>query len=407
MSRVLIVGAGIAGDTLAVLLDRQGWHVTVAELAPTLREGGQTVDLRGGSREVLARLGILQEALNNLVTQRGMAWVDESGRPLAMMPVDAFGGEGFVSKEELLRTDLARVLHAAAGARIEYRFGETVDALDDGEAGVKVTFRSGTVETFDLVVGADGMHSRVRALRFGPEDRFLVGLGVANAWYTLREQAETPPVDGWFLVHNAPGGLLVAARPGHPGTQEINVSFRTTEQLPDRRDRAAQLALLTRTFRDVGWRAHELIARATDAPDFALDTLDQIHVPRWHNGRVVLLGDSAWCASPLSGLGTALALIGAETLADALGAATTMTARSLSAALTDFERRMRPRSDGASKLLPGRVSMYLPRTRFGIHASAFLMRAVQWPITANMLMRLMADRGHAGSDQHSRRLGLS
>ena len=111
MSKVLIVGAGIAGDGLAVLLDRAGWEVDVVEIAPALRAGGQTVDLRGDSREVLQRLGLLEAALDATVEQRGLAWIDADERRRAEMPVEAFGGAGFVSSEELLRTDLARLLH--------------------------------------------------------------------------------------------------------------------------------------------------------------------------------------------------------------------------------------------------------------------------------------------------------
>ncbi|MFE5775244.1 FAD-dependent monooxygenase [Brachybacterium sp. NPDC056505] len=390
MARVLVVGAGIAGDTVALLLDRQGWDVTVVEIAPDLRSGGQTVDLRAGSREVLARMGLLDAVLADLVDQRGIAWVDAHGGECAAMPVEAFDGRGFVSREEVLRTDLARTLHEACSDRIDHRFSETVEAIDERADAVRVRFRSGRVEEFDLVVGADGMHSRVRSLLWGPEERFRRPLGLAHAWCTIEETVATPTLDGWFLVHNAPGGRLVEARPGHPGTQEVGFSFRTTGPLPSRRDRGAQIALLERTFGHVGWRAQELLARAADAPDFALETIEQIGVPRWHTGRVVLLGDSAWCTSPLSGLGTALALLGAEALANELGDG----AVPLATALASFEERMRPRAQAARKLLPGRVASHLPRTRVGIRASALAMRAVQWPVVSRTLAAVTGDRGH-------------
>ncbi|WP_380262633.1 FAD-dependent monooxygenase [Kineococcus sp. GCM10028916] len=395
MKHALVVGAGIGGDALAVLLDRQGWQVIVAEIAPGLREGGQTVDLRGGSREVLRRMGLLDTVLDHLVAQRGLAWVDASGRRLAAMPVEAFDGRGFVSREEILRTDLARILHHAGSTRIDYRFDETVAALEDHADGVRVRFRSGDVGDFDIVVGADGVHSRVRSLRWGPEERFRNSLGIAHAWYTLKERADTPAIDGWFLVHNAPGGLVVEARPGHRGEQEVGLSFRTTDPLPPRHDRAAQLALLGRTFRDVGWRAGEIVSRAGGAADFALDTFDQIAVPQWHDGRVVLLGDSAWCASPLSGLGTALALLGAEALAQELADGE----RSAHDAFTAYERRMRRPALGARKLLPGRVAMFAPMTRFGIHTWPILWRVAQRRAAAPILERVMAGRGHDAPEE--------
>ncbi|CAN5144459.1 FAD-dependent monooxygenase [soil metagenome] len=390
MAHALIVGAGIGGDALAVLLDRQGWRVTVAEIAPGLREGGQTVDLRSGSREVLARMGVLDAALENLVAQRGLAWIDETGKHLAAMPVEAFDGRGFVSKEEILRTDLARILHNAGSASIDYRFNETVEALDDLPTGVRVRFRSGIIEDFDIVVGSDGVHSRVRSLRWGEEELFRNSLGVAHAWYTLDERADTPPIDGWFLMHNAPGGLMVEARPGHAGRQEVGLSFRTTDSLPSRHDRAAQLDLLERTFTGVGWRAAEIVSRARGAEDFALDTFDQIFVPQWHDGRVVLLGDSAWCASPLSGLGTALALLGAEALANELADGS----GSMDVAFTSYEDRMRRPALDARKLLPGRVGMFAPMTRFGIRSWAVVWKVAQWRVVAPILKWVMADRGH-------------
>ncbi|BCY10112.1 FAD-dependent monooxygenase [Actinoplanes sp. L3-i22] len=396
MPEVLITGAGIAGDTLAVLLGRAGWSVTVVEIAPALRTGGQTVDLRGDSREVIERLGLLDATLGVLVPQRGIAWIDERERRLAAMPVEAFGGQGFISKEELLRTDLARLLHeAAADAGVRHRFGDTVDELRDTAAGVSVRFRSGDVATFDLVVGADGAHSHVRALRFGPEERFRRPLGLAHAWFTLAEGPATPSLDGWALVHNAPGRRSVSARPGHPGEQEVGLTF-AADELPPRGDRAARFALLDQEFAGVGWRTREFLDAARSAPDFALDTYDQIHMPAWSDGRVVLLGDAAWCASPLSGLGTALGLRGAAVLAETLGDGSVLTDdRSRAAALADFEQAMRPRVTAAQKLLPGRVSMIAPRGRLGIQLNALAMRVVQWPVLLPLIAKLAGDTGHA------------
>ncbi|MER7937692.1 MULTISPECIES: FAD-dependent monooxygenase [unclassified Streptomyces] len=397
MPRVLVVGGGIAGDTVALMLGRAGWEVTVAEIAPALRGGGQAVDLRGDCREVVARLGLLDEVLGRLLDQRGAAWVDGSGRRLAAMPVEAFDGNGYVSKEELLRSDLARVLHEAAGAHVTHLFGETVEALEDVPHGVSVRFRHAPPAEFDLVIGADGAHSRVRRLRFGPEEVFRRPLGLAHAWFTMDETPRTPSVDGWFITHNAPGSRAVEARPGHPGQQEIGFTF-AASGLPPRHDREAQFALLDRVFADVGWRTRELLAAARHAPDFALDTFDQIQVPAWSDGRVVLLGDSAWCASPLSGLGTALALRGAAELADALDAADALRLpHRLSDALTAYEAAMRPRVDDAQRLFPGRLRQAAPRTELGIHVVAWLIRCIQRPPLAKTFSRLAAGHGQGAA----------
>lgn len=393
MPRILIVGAGIAGDTLAVSLDRAGWHVVVVDIAPALRSGGQTVDLRGTSTEVLERLGLLDQCRALLIEQRGIAWVDTSGAVLAAMPVEAFGGAGFVSSDELLRTDLARVIHAAGGDGIEYRWNDTVESIDDNGTSVHVTFRDNSPEEFDLVVGADGAHSRTRSIVFGPEDTYRKPLGLAHAWFTLTETSSTPPLDGWFLVHNAPGSRAVEARPGHPGTQEIGFTFAATS-MPPRRDREAQQELVRQNFSSVGWRTDELLDAMPTATDFAIDTFDQIQMDTWHRGRVILLGDSAWCASPLSGLGTALALRGAESLAGELVGEASHAAPVWSNAFRRFETGMRPTATAAAKLLPGRVRSYAPRTSWGIRVVARIMRVVQNPLLDRLTTRIGSGRGH-------------
>lgn len=391
MPRVLVVGAGIAGDALALLLDRSGWQVTVVEIAPGLRSGGQTVDLRGDSREVLDRLGLLDAALAATVEQRGLAWIDERGARRAAMPVEAFGGAGFVSSEELLRSDLARLLHDASGPRTEHRFGDTVTGLTETDRGVRAEFREHAPEVYDLVVGADGAHSRVRGLVFGPEEGFRRTLGLAHAWFTLRETPDTPPVDGWFLMLNLPGSRVVEARPGHAGQQEVGFTFPATS-LPPRGDADARFALLERNFAGAGWRTPELLAAARTADDFALDTYDQVRMDRWTSGRVVLLGDSAWCASPLSGLGTALALRGAAALADALG---DELPTGLTAALAAYEAAMRPAVEYAQAMYPGRVRSFAPRTRAGIAAMTGVMRLIQRGPVAAFLTRHAGDYGRA------------
>ncbi|SDQ04097.1 FAD-dependent monooxygenase [Quadrisphaera sp. DSM 44207] len=396
MDKVLIVGAGIAGEALAALLGRAGWRVTVVEVAPGPRSGGQTVDLRGSSAAALERMGLLEACRARLIAQRGIAWVDAGGHRMAQMPVEAFGGRGFVSSAELLRADLAAVLHdAAVGAGAEHRFDDPVTALEPAGTAVEARFRRSRPEGFDLVVGADGAHSAVRRLVFGPEEAFVRRLGLAHAWFTVPQSPATGAVDGWYLVHNAPGSRLVELRPGRPGQLEAGFTFPAEhlDRLPDRRDREAQHALLEEVFAGVGWRAPQLLAAARAAEDFAVDSFDQIHTGTWSRGRVVLLGDAAWCTSPLSGLGTALALTGAVALADALGD------HPLPEALHRYEAAVRPRARAAQQLPPGRVRTYAPRTTTGIRASAALMTLLQHQPAATLLEALVDRKSAHGSDR--------
>lgn len=262
-------------------------------------------------------------------------------------------------------------------------------ALTQAEHAVRVEFRSSEPQSFDLVVGADGAHSRVRELSFGPEEKYRHRLGLAHAWFTMPDAGES--VEDWFLVHNAPGGRVVQIRPGHAGELEAGFSF-PADELPLRGDRAAQLALLESQFADVGWRARELLDAARQSPDFALDTFDQMKVDRWTSGRIVLLGDAAWCSSPLSGQGTALALVGAHMLAGnlrrSLGASASSDA-DLTAALSGYERDMRPEAIRGQRLLPRRVQSYAPQTTWGIRASLWVTRLLtSRPIEA-VLNKLM------------------
>src|SRR6266545_3184756 len=207
---ILISGASIAGPTLANWLRRYGFDVTVVERAPTLRPGGQAVDLRGAARSVVERMGLMPDVRRACVDERGMAYVDAKGRWRATLPVEAFGGEGIVAEIEILRGDLSRVLYDATRDDVEYRFDDSIASLVQDEDGVQVAFERGPARTFDLVIGADGTHSRVRALAFGEESRFLHPLGAYTAFFTVPRQGGE---EGWFLFYSAPGGRAAAIRP--------------------------------------------------------------------------------------------------------------------------------------------------------------------------------------------------
>ena len=384
---VLVAGAGIAGCAMAYWLRERGFRPTVVERAPAPRPGGQTVDLRGAGRTVMDRMGLRDTLRAVMVDQRGLAWVDERGRHRAEMPVEAFGGNGIVSAEEVLRGDLAEVLHRAAQDRVEYLFDDTVTALEQDDDGVHVTFENAPPRRFALVVGAEGLHSAVRRLAFGPEEEFFRPLGLLTAWFTVPAEVE---LDGWYRMHNAPGGRVASLRPGRlPGEQKAGMSVRSTETY-DRRDREAQLRLLERHFADVGWEAPRLLRGARESADFYLETMGQVRMPSWSRGRVVLLGDAAYCPTPLTGLGTSLALVGAYVLAGELAAAGPADpARAFAA----YERVLRPYVEQGQQLPPSGVDGYAPLGALRIRAMRASMRwSTRWP------MRPMMDRIFAKAD---------
>jgi 2-polyprenyl-6-methoxyphenol hydroxylase-like FAD-dependent oxidoreductase len=370
---VLISGGGIAGLALASALADRGISVTVVERAPSLRPGGQAVDLRGAARTVAERMGLLEAVRAVGLDQRGIAWVRDDGSVAARMPADAFGGEGIVSEIEVLRGDLARVLHEATPVAVEHVFGDSVTALTDDGEGVAVAFERSAPGRFDLVVGADGTHSAVRALAFGPEDGCTTPLGCWTSWFTAPAEID---LDGWFLMHNSPGGRVASVRPGRlPDEHKVGLSFRAGRLAYDRGDVAAQKALVAEAFTGVGWEAPRLIAAMHAAEDFILDSMTQVHLPAWSRGRVVLLGDAAWCPTPLSGLGTSLALVGAYVLAGALAAAEPH------AALRRYEEVLRPYVATAQKLPPGGVGGFAPMRALDIRFRAASMRwMTRWPV---------------------------
>ncbi len=384
---ILISGAGIAGAAAAYWLREAGFIVTVVERAPAPRPGGQTVDLRGAGRVVVERMGLLEQIRAMTVTQRGIAWVDASGRHRAEMPVDAFQGNGIVSADEILRGDLGAILYEAACPGVSYLFDDTISAIEQHTDGVLVTFEKADPRRFDFVVGADGLHSVVRRLAFGPQPNALQSLGLLNAWFTVPAEIE---LDNWYLMHNASGGRVISIRPGRlPSEQKAALSVRSTESF-DRGDTAAQVELLERHFAGVGWEATRLLRAARGARDFYLDSMAQVRLGRWSRGRVVLLGDAGYCPTPLTGLGTSLALVGAYILAGELAATfddTTAPTKQdgIQGAFDRYETRMRPYVEQSQELPPGGVAGYAPQSALRIALGWASMRWSQrWPMRPMM-----------------------
>lgn len=374
---VLISGAGIAGPSLAFWLTRNGYRVIVVEVAPGVRPGGQTVDLRGAGGDVVERMGLIDQMRARALEQRGAAWVRSDGSRRAEMPVTAFGGNGLVSKLEILRGDLVDVLYQATRDSVDYRFGQRISELHEGDAGMEATLTDGSVLHADLVVGADGPHSAVRRLAFGPEDQFVKPIGGYNAWFSAPDSVG---LDGWYLLYQAPGGLSASMRPSHdPAIAKAGLAFRSESIEYDRHDLDQQRQILTERFAGAGWECDALLAAAHEADDFYFDSFAQIHMPSWSTGRVTLVGDAGYCASPLSGMGTSLALVGAYLLAGELGPASSFEADGLPDALARYESRMRPYVDTCQKL-NNTIDRYAPMSESDIAVNAAVMKWMQrWP----------------------------
>jgi 2-polyprenyl-6-methoxyphenol hydroxylase-like FAD-dependent oxidoreductase len=375
----LISGAGIAGATAAFWLQRAGYDVTVVERARSARKGGQTVDLRGAGRDVARRMGVYDEVVARSVHQRGIANVDDAGTIRATMGVEAFGGNGIISEVEILRGDLADVLLEAVQDRIQIIWDDSVTAIADGPTGVTVEFERSRAARFDLVVGADGSHSTVRRLAFGPESEFVRPLGAYQAWFTTQD---TPDLDNWYQMFRAPGGLVASLRPGRlPGEAKASLCFRAdpgTDPGIDRRDTDAVRRLMRQRFAGItGWKVPWLLDALDTAPDVTFDSMDQVRMDSWTRGRVALIGDAACAPGAVTGMGTSLALVGAYVLAGDLQRA----GGDHTAAFRGYEQIMRPYVDQAQELPPGGIGGYAPRSRVMIGLGNLSLRSMtRWPM---------------------------
>ncbi|KJK33136.1 FAD-dependent oxidoreductase [Lentzea aerocolonigenes] len=316
----MIAGASIAGPALAHWLWRRGAEVTVVERAAGLRPGGQAVDARGVAREVIRRMGLDAEVRAACTDTAGAHTVDVDGNVVQTFSAEDDGGDGFIAEIEILRGDLAQVLYDDTRDGVEYVFNDRIAELTQDADGVDVTFASGERRRFDLVVGADGLHSSLRGMVFGPREQFIHHLGMVLAFYSVPNEFG---LDRWFLDYQDPVTARSAGlRPIQDATQAMALfSFPAKEFDIDHRDIEAQKQLLRAKMDGFGWLTPRILAHLDDTPDFYLDQVAQVKMDRWSSGRVGLIGDAAFCASPMSGAGTGLALVGAYLLAGELAAA--------------------------------------------------------------------------------------
>ncbi|TQM30657.1 FAD-dependent monooxygenase [Nocardia bhagyanarayanae] len=310
---VLVSGAGIAGPALAYWLHRYGFDVTVVERAAAPRPGGQAVDFKGRThRTVLERMGVWEEIWEHRTGASDVVFVDGRGGRLALMSGDFTGGD-----VEILRGDLAEILYRRTGD-CQYVFGDSIAGLTETADGVDVTFERGTERTFDLVVGADGIHSRVRRLAFGPEREFVRHLGhyycVAGAspW----SDSATPRERAVSYGYNAPGRLAIS---GGSKAQQLYL-FAAPELEYARDDMDAQRRIVAEHYAGLGWEVPRMLAELAEFDDVYLDSMGQVRMDRYTAGRVALVGDSAY-GSTLGGFGTGLAVVGAYVLAGELALA--------------------------------------------------------------------------------------
>ncbi|ROO61156.1 2-polyprenyl-6-methoxyphenol hydroxylase-like FAD-dependent oxidoreductase [Micromonospora sp. Llam0] len=312
---VLISGASVAGPALAFWLNRYGYAVTVVEKAGTVRSGGYPIDVRGTALEVVRRMGLLDRLQEAHIDVRRLTFLDGDGSEVVSLHPHAVTGGVGGRDLEVRRGDLTDALYAAVRDDVEFLFGDSIDTLDEHAHGVDVTFRARGRRTFDVVVGADGVHSHTRQLVLGPEQQFHRYLGYCFAVFTM---PNTFGLCDETVMWNSPGRAAALYAAGDGDVHAFLNFARPEPPFEAFSDPDTQRKLLTSVFADAGWEVPGMLAAMHKADDVFFDGVSQIHLPRWSNGRVALLGDAAYAPSFLTGQGTSLALVGAYMLAASL-----------------------------------------------------------------------------------------
>ncbi|KAF2967521.1 hypothetical protein GQX73_g6039 [Xylaria multiplex] len=318
--RVLISGGGIAGNALAFWLSKIGHDITVVERFSSLRDTGLQLDLRGHGIEVMKRMGLQEAFAAQVAPEKGLQLVDRRGRRRAFFPSTAPGDnvQNFTSEFEIMRGDMCRILHDAAVKRgAKFIFGTSIEKFEDKGGSVAVRFADGRDDTFDLVVGADGLNSRTRKMMLGPgtEDGLRPLDGVVAGYFTMPQPMQEGE-EYLATVYMAPGNRGLMIRRSNPETWQVYLGGKTDafKNIP-RGDVKAEKAVMTQMLQGAGWETENVLKAMNTDNDFYLERMAVVKLDRWFRGRVVLVGDAAWCPTANTGMGTTSSVVGAYILA--------------------------------------------------------------------------------------------
>ncbi|ORB60805.1 FAD-dependent oxidoreductase [Mycobacteroides saopaulense] len=351
--RVLVSGASVAGPTVAFWLARYGFEVTVVERAPGPRKsGGHAVDLFKPAMDIVEKMGILDPIEAHRAGTEVLS-IHRDGKPdLIDLPEVLIFSAVSQRHVEIMRDDLSEILYGAGSSNAEYIFGDSIASLTEDDAGVHVTFDSGPERTFDLVVGADGLHSNVRTLAFGPESAHSHWLGEYLAVASIPNYLDLSDRALMYPQVDRMAGIYSAAQ--LPDARAFFL-FRTPEPLEyHHRDVQRQKTLLREAYADVGWEVPRMLAEVDTTDTFYMDSITQLRMTTWSKGRITLVGDAGYCPGPAVGGSTSLAVVGAYVLAGEIAAAAGDHIRAYpayEAALGDYVGRSRQLALTASSTL--------------------------------------------------------
>jgi len=381
---VLVSGAGIAGLTVAFALVRDGHSVTLVEKSPRLRGEGYMIDFFGSGYDAAEQMGLLPEleAIHYPIPR--FAFVDEQGREKFSVSYAhfrrLFGGRHF----NFMRGDLERLLHSKVTNSVQLRFGVTIESFVPGEQEecVDVVLSDGTIARFDLVIGADGVHSRVRELEFGPERQFARFLGYRTAAFILAERPRRARADVLYTLNALE--RQVGVYPISDGRAATFFVYKAHRQLADFSFETA-VQELHAEYRGLDWIVPELIDRC-DRASLYFDEVSQIELPRWSTGRVVFVGDACQCVSLLAGQGASMAMGGAYVLAQELSRA----GRDVRGALHRYEERVKPTIEKKQRAGRRIAGWFVPHNRVQRAVNDLVTRMAGWPVAWRLIRGLLA-----------------
>ena len=384
----LISGAGIAGPTLSYWLARAGWKPTIVESAPSIRTGGYVIDFWGLGYDIADRMGLCRELDRLDYRMREVRIVDDEGKRKTGFGTNVFReitGRRFIT---VRRSDLARLLLEKAKPVTEIIFNEQIVGLEQDQHGVEVRFKRGHPRHFDLVIGADGLHSNVRSLVFGPQEQFERSLGYTVA--AFESPGYRPRDEDICVTHNEPGCMLGRMALRDDRTLFLFVFADSAIEPRSADDLVAQKVQLRKRFGGGSWEESRILDELDRAEDLYFDRVSQIHIRPWSHGRIALVGDAAFCVSLMAGQGSALAMTAAYVLAGELARAGD---RSYVDAFQRYESLLRPHIESKQRAAKSFSGVFAPTTSLGLLVRNLVIAATTIPGLARLAFgRDLVDR---------------
>jgi len=352
---VLVSGASFAGLATAFWMNRLGYRVTVVEVGKGLKTGGSPVDIKEGTVDIMKRMGLLERIQASSLKAKAVDFLDVEGVRIARMPAQSGGAQGTNPEYEIERDALLHMMFEEVKSDVEFLFDDSIARLEETADEVAVTFKSGRQRSFSLLFGCDGNHSSVRRMCFGEESAYSHFL---QNYFSITIVDKLLIEEDTAQMYNVPGKVVMLN--AYNNKTDIIFCFYSEKEVPySYRDQEEQRGIILQQFGGEGWRTRELLEELSRCRDFYFDKMCQIRMPSWTKGRVALVGDAGYCASPAAGMGGSLAIVGATALVDAFQ----KHPGSFEAAFREYNDSLRPFvEDVQAQAVNFGLEMFVPRS---------------------------------------------